>query len=101
MLLLKRKGCDQYRSTAQKDAPIGSADFAGGDSKFGLFCNTVTLWCIAIPFGYLYAFIFKFPVLFVYFVLNLNELVRLPAVYWHDKKYGRVKNITYGGFENE
>ena len=80
---------------------IGGIFPAGGDSRFGLFCDMVTLWCITIPLGCLCAFVFKLPVLVVYFVLNLDEIVKLPAVYWHYKKYGWVKNITNGGVENE
>lgn len=67
---------------------------AGGDSKFGLLCDTVTLWCITVPLGCLGAFILEFPVLGVYFILNLDEIVKLPAVYRHYRKYGWVKNIT-------
>lgn len=36
----------------------------------------------------------KLPVLWVYFLLNLDELVKLPAVYRHYKKYAWVKNLT-------
>lgn len=80
---------------------IGGIFPAGGDSKFGLLCDTVTLWCITIPLGCLCAFVFKLPVLIVYFVLNLDEIVKLPAVYFHYKKYCWVKNITNGGFQDE
>lgn len=73
---------------------IGGIFPAGGDSKFGLLCDTVTLWCITIPIGCLCAFVLKIPVLGVYFVLNLDEIVKLPLVYWHYRKYGWVKNIT-------
>lgn len=73
---------------------IGGIFAAGGDSKFGLLCDIVTLWCVTIPLGYLCAFVFKLPILSVYFVLNLDEIIKLPAVYRHYKKYGWVKNIT-------
>lgn len=73
---------------------IGGIFPAGGDSKFGLLCDIVTLWCITVPIGCLCAFILKFPVVGVYFVLNLDEIVKLPAVYRHYRKYGWVKNIT-------
>ncbi len=73
---------------------IGGIFPAGGDSKFGLLCDIVTLWCVTIPLGYLCAFVFKFPILSVYFVLNLDEIIKLPAVYRHYKKYGWLKNIT-------
>lgn len=73
---------------------IGGIFPAGGDSKFGLLCDTVTLWCITVPLGCLGAFILEFPVLGVYFILNLDEIVKLPAVYRHYRKYDWVKNIT-------
>ena len=80
---------------------IGGIFPAGGDSRFGLLCDTVTLWCVIIPLGSLCAFVIRLPVLVVYFILNLDEIVKLPAVYRHYIKYGWVKNITNGGFENE
>ena len=73
---------------------IGGIFPAGGDSKFGLLCDTVTLWCITIPLGCPCAFVYRLPVLVVFFVLNLDEVIKLPAVYRHYKKYGWVKNIT-------
>lgn len=73
---------------------IGGIFPAGGDSRFGLLCDTVTLWCITIPLGCLCAFVWKLPVMAVYFVLNLDEFIKLPAVYRHYRKYGWVKNIT-------
>lgn len=60
---------------------------AGGDSKFGFLCDTVTMWCITVPLGLLTAFVLKLPVLAVYFIVNLDEIVKLPAVYRHYKKY--------------
>lgn len=73
---------------------IGGIFPAGGDSRFGLFCDTLTLWCFTIPIGCVCAFVWKAPVILVYFVLNLDEIVKLPAVYLHYKKYGWLKNIT-------
>lgn len=67
---------------------------AGGDSKFGMFCDAITLWCVTVPLGAIAAFILKWPVIAVYFVLNLDEIVKLPAVYIHFKKYKWVKDLT-------
>lgn len=67
---------------------------AGGDSRFGLFCDIVTLWCIVIPIGMAVAFVAKAPVMAVYFWLNLDEIIKLPAVYRHYKKYQWVRNLT-------
>lgn len=67
---------------------------AGGDSRFGFLCDTVTMWCITVPLGLLTAFVLKLPVLAVYFIVNLDEIVKLPAVYRHYKKYKWVKDLT-------
>ena len=73
---------------------IGGIFPAGGDTKFGLKCDTVTMWCFAVPLGCIAAFVWKLPVLTVYFVLNLDELVKLPAVFRHYRKYKWLKNLT-------
>ena len=73
---------------------IGGIFPAGGDTKFGLKCDAVTMWCFAVPLGCVAAFVLNLPVLMVYFVLNLDELVKLPAVFKHYRKYKWVKNLT-------
>ena len=73
---------------------IGGIFAAGGDSKFGMLCDSVTLWCIIVPLGCICAFILKLPVMVVYFVLNLDEIIKLQVVYKHYKKYKWIKNLT-------
>ena len=73
---------------------IGGIFAAGGDSKFGMLCDSVTLWCIIVPLGCICAFILKLPVMVVYFVLNVDEIIKLPVVYKHYKKYKWIKNLT-------
>lgn len=70
---------------------------AGGDTRFGMICDTLTMWAFIVPVGALAAFYFKLPVLAVYFILNLDEMVKLPAVYIHYKKYKWVRNIVETG----
>lgn len=67
---------------------------AGGDTRFGMFCDCITLWCVVVPLGFLSAFVFKWPVLVTAFILTLDEFVKIPAVYLHYKKYKWLKNIT-------
>ena len=76
---------------------IGGIFCAGGDSRFGLICDTVTLWCVTVPLGFFTAFVLKWPVLAVYFVICLDEVIKLPAVYHHYKKYKWVRNLTVNG----
>ena len=67
---------------------------AGGDSRFDMVGNIGAMWCFAVPMGFLAAFWLKLPVLAVYCIVNLDEIVKIPAVYLHYKKYIWVRNIT-------
>ena len=73
---------------------IGGMFPAGGDTKFGMYCDVITLWCVVVPMGMIGAFVLKLPVLAVAFILTLDEFVKIPAVYRHYMKYTWVKNIT-------
>jgi len=73
---------------------IGGIFSAGGDTKFGMWCDGITMWCFIVPLGALCAFVLNLPVLAVYFILNLDEIIKLPAVYLHYKKYKWVKKIV-------
>ena len=75
-------------------ATISGIFCAGGDTKFGLICDSVNMWCFAVPLGLLAAFVFKWPIMVVYFCISLDEVVKLPFVYLHYKKYRWVNNIT-------
>lgn len=67
---------------------------AGGDAKFDMKGNIGAMWCFAVPLGFIAAFVFNAPVWLVYIIISLDELVKLPAVYIHYKKYIWVRNIT-------
>ena len=67
---------------------------AGGDSKFDMQGNIGAMWCFAVPLGFILAFALKAPVWVVYIIISLDEIVKLPAVYHHYKKYIWVRNIT-------
>lgn len=66
----------------------------GDDSRFGFLCDTITMWCVIVPLTSIAAFIIKAPVLMVYFIINLDEIIKLPAVYRHYKKYHWLKDLT-------
>lgn len=67
---------------------------AGGDSKFDMLGNIGAMWCFSVPAGFLAAFALKLPVLAVYCIVNMDEIVKIPAVYLHYKKYVWLRNIT-------
>lgn len=67
---------------------------AGGDSRFGLICDVIDMWGYAVPLGFLAAFVFKLPVLWVYFLLCTDEFVKWPWVIKHYRSEKWLKNIT-------
>ena len=67
---------------------------AGGDSRFGLICDTITMWVVAVPLGFLSAFVLKLPPMVVYFILCLDEFWKIPVVYKHYRSFKWLKNIT-------
>ena len=67
---------------------------AGGDSKFDMQGNLIAMWCFSVPVGFLAAFWLKLPVMAVFCIVNLDEIVKIPAVYLHYKKYVWLRNIT-------
>jgi Na+-driven multidrug efflux pump len=73
---------------------IGGIFPSGGDTKFGFICDSVTMWVFIVPAGALAAFVFNLPVMAVYFILNLDEIIKLPVVFIHYRKYGWAKNIV-------
>ncbi len=75
-------------------ATIAGIFCAGGDSKFGLICDIITMWVVVVPIGLLSAFVFKLPVAVVYILMNIDEIIKLPAVYIHYKKYKWLKDLT-------
>lgn len=67
---------------------------AGGDTAFDAYSVAVTMWLFIIPLTLATAFRWKFPPLVVYFILSLDEIVKIPWFYAHYKKYKWLKNIT-------
>ena len=75
-------------------AVIAGVFCAGGDTKFGLKCDAVTMWVILIPIGMIAAFVLKLPIMVAYFIISMDEIIKLPAVYRHYKKHNWVRNLT-------
>lgn len=87
--------CTYYMIGKSVNATVIAGVFcAGGDTKFGLKCDAVTMWMILIPIGMITAFVLKLPIMVVYFIISMDEIIKLPAVYRHYKKYNWVRNLT-------
>ena len=67
---------------------------AGGDTAFDAYSVAVTMWLIILPVAAICAFVLKLDPMIVYIILSLDEIIKIPWVYAHYKKYKWLKNIT-------
>lgn len=67
---------------------------SGGDTKFGLVCDTIDMWCYAVPLGFIAAFLLKLPPIIVYLLLCTDEFVKWPWVFKRYREEKWLKNIT-------
>lgn len=67
---------------------------AGGDSRFGLICDTIDMWCYGVPLGFIAAFVLDLPPMVVYFLLCTDEFVKWPWVFKRYRSRKWLKNIT-------
>lgn len=87
--------------TAVNTTLIAGIFRAGGDSRFGLICDVIDMWCYAVPLGFLAAFVWKLPVMWVYFLLCTDEFVKWPWVIRNYVSGKWMKNITRENLEYE
>ena len=67
---------------------------AGGDSKYDAVSVFFATWCFAIPLALLGCFVFHWPVMWVYIVMCLDEIIKVPFLKRHYDKYIWLKNLT-------
>ncbi len=67
---------------------------SGGDSRWGFICDVIDMWLFSLPLGFFSAFVLKLPPMAVYFLICLDEFVKMPFIYRHYKSYRWLKDIT-------
>lgn len=62
---------------------------SGGKTNYVMVIDFIGTWCFGVPLGFLTAFIFSLPIPYVYFILSLEECVRLgiSLVVFRKKKW--------------
>ena len=67
---------------------------AGGDSRWGLICDTIDMWGYGVPLAFLTAAVLRLPPLWVYFFMCTDEFVKWPWVISHYRGKKWLRNIT-------
>lgn len=67
---------------------------SGGETKLVMYIDLIGTWGIGVPLGVLASAVFKLPIPWVYFILSLEEVVRLliAVVFFKKKKW--MKSIS-------
>ncbi len=65
-----------------------------GDTKFALKLELVTLWCVAVPLGSIFGFIFKAPILLTYAFLKIDEPIKSLIAYIRTSKESTYRSVT-------
>lgn len=73
---------------------IGGIFCAGGDPKFGFWCDTIVMWGIILPLSYLSAFVWHLNPIMLYAIICLDEVVKLPAAFIRFRQYRWLNDIT-------
>lgn len=75
-------------------AIIGGIFAAGGDPKFGFWCDLIVMWVIILPLSYLSAFVWQVAPLLLYVIINLDEIIKLPIAAIRYRQYAWLNNVT-------
>jgi len=75
-------------------AVVNGIFYAGGDSKYDTYCLAIFMWGITIPLALLGTFVFSWPVLVIYTIVSLDEIIKIPWILKRYKKYKWMNNIT-------
>lgn len=67
---------------------------SGGNTRLTLIIDLIGTWVFGVPLGLLSAFVFHLPIYFVYFVLSLEEIVRLIISLFVFRSRVWMKNLT-------
>ncbi len=87
--------CSYYVvAAAVSSAAIGGIFCAGGKSRFGCICDGVVLWGIVAPMAFAAAFWLHLPTLAVYFIIMLDDVIKVPVALWYFRKYSWAQNLT-------
>ena len=87
----------QYFGKAYKCVFNNGILSAGGDTGFGLICDTIDMWCNSVPLGFTAAFVLHLPPMVVYLLISTDELVKLSVYYLRYRQGKWIQNITKEG----
>ena len=65
----------------------------GGDTKFSMFLEIGSVWLVGVPLAFLGALVFKFPVHYVFLMVNMEEVTKALIGIFRVKSKKWVTNV--------
>lgn len=66
----------------------------GGDNKFVFFIEMSCLWLVAIPLGFISAFIWKLPIVYVFLIIRIDEVLKSIIGFIRVARGNWINNVT-------
>lgn len=66
----------------------------GGDTKFSLYIEIISLWLVSVPLGFLAGMAFKLPIVVVYALFKSDELVKTILCWIRIRGTKWIRNVT-------
>lgn len=66
----------------------------GGESRTSFKLDFIAVVAIIVPLDLLCVFVFHAPILLLFFVVYMDEVVKAPMAYWYYRKEKWAKNLT-------
>lgn len=67
---------------------------AGGDTRFALFMELLSIWTIGVPAAYIGAFVLHLPVYYVYLMVLLEEVVKALVSAWRFRSRRWINDLV-------
>ncbi len=67
----------------------------GGDTKFSMILEMGSVWLVGVPLAFLGALVFKFPVYYVFLLVNMEEVVKAIIGIFRARSKKWVTNVIH------
>ena len=68
----------------------------GGDTRFSMLLEMGSVWLVGVPLAFLGALVFRFPVYYVFLLVNIEEIVKAAIGILRVKSKKWVTNVIHG-----
>ena len=67
---------------------------ASGDTKFNMYNNLLSVWCVVIPLSLLSAFVWHWPVIWVVLMVQSDQIFKCVPVFIRFRGYKWIRKLT-------